>query len=188
MPAEKCVEELKSKLAKHELSLKEDMVSITTDGATEQKNSNTVDTETSDSDFEESESDTDNEDNDNVIVEDIANEDEILTHQELLPIIDECEFDLIFRTVSSLLPIKLAPEALCWRDSNLLAAKATINFMLQSPKEQYTSLSEELYTTLKNRTEERHTEMENVLRYLHNYNDFKNENKKEEKRLTPNQM
>ncbi|GFX15550.1 uncharacterized protein TNCV_3304791 [Trichonephila clavipes] len=54
--------------------------------------------------------------------------------------------------------------------------------MLQSLKEQHTSLSEELYTTLKNRTEERHTKIEKVLRYLHSYNDFKNE--KEEKRLT----
>ncbi|GIX81669.1 uncharacterized protein CDAR_235421 [Caerostris darwini] len=34
MPAEKCVEVFKSKLAKHGLSLKEDIVSITTDGAT----------------------------------------------------------------------------------------------------------------------------------------------------------
>ncbi|GIY12616.1 hypothetical protein CDAR_398361 [Caerostris darwini] len=47
----------------------------------EQKNPNTVDIETSDFDFEESESD--NEDNGNTIVEkDIANEEEILTHQE----------------------------------------------------------------------------------------------------------
>ncbi|GIY81733.1 BED-type domain-containing protein [Caerostris darwini] len=120
MPAEKCVEVLKSKFAKHGLSLKGDIVSITTDGVTvmknvgeliganqqlcyghgiqlgvidvlyqknkEQKNQNTVDIETSDSNFEESESD--NEHNGNVIVEeDIANEDEILAHQELLPII-----------------------------------------------------------------------------------------------------
>ncbi|KAF8773498.1 hypothetical protein HNY73_016157 [Argiope bruennichi] len=56
----------------------------------EQKNPNTVDIETSNSNFEESksESDIDNENNDNVIVEeDIANENEILTHEELLPII-----------------------------------------------------------------------------------------------------
>lgn len=216
-----------------------------------------MDIETSDSDFKESGGYTDNKDNDNVIVEeDIANEDEILTHQELLPIINKVqkivkifkrsptknvllqkyiltenktehmlildsktswnslllmmerflklknpiqkaiidlklqinfsvsEFDLISRTVSALLPVKLAVEALCRRDSNLLTANATINFMLQSLKEQHTSLSEELYITLKNRTEERHTEIENVLRYLHNYNYFKNENKKEEKRLT----
>ncbi|GFT79800.1 hypothetical protein TNCV_4597321 [Trichonephila clavipes] len=50
--------------------------------------------DTSDSDFEESESDTYNEDNDNVIVEkDIANEDKILTHQELLPIINKRDED-----------------------------------------------------------------------------------------------
>ncbi|GFW83270.1 hypothetical protein TNCV_2509101 [Trichonephila clavipes] len=57
----------------------------------ELKNSNTVDAKTSDSDFEESESDTDDEDNDNVIVEDIANEDEILNHQELLPTINKVQ-------------------------------------------------------------------------------------------------
>ncbi|GFY11896.1 transposable element Tcb1 transposase [Trichonephila clavipes] len=52
------------------------------------ENSNTGDVEFSDSDFEESENDTDNEGNVNAIVEeDIANEDKIATHQELLPII-----------------------------------------------------------------------------------------------------
>ncbi|GIY52335.1 uncharacterized protein CDAR_207931 [Caerostris darwini] len=180
----------------------------------EQKNPNTVDIEISDSDFEESESD--NEDNDIVIVEeDIANEDEILTHQGLLPIIykvrkivkifkrshskkailqkctltenkteymlildsktrwnslllmierflklknavqktmidlnlqinfSDSEFDLIFRTVSALLPIKLIVEALCRGDSNLFTANATINYILQSLKGQHTSPSEE---------------------------------------------
>ncbi|GFW66220.1 uncharacterized protein TNCV_1711191 [Trichonephila clavipes] len=56
--------------------------------------------------------------------------------------------------------------------------------MLQSLTKKHTSLSEELYTTLKTRSEERHTEAKNVLRYLHNYDDFKNENEKEEDRLT----
>ncbi|GFX83166.1 uncharacterized protein TNCV_4987601 [Trichonephila clavipes] len=55
--------------------------------------------------------------------------------------------------------------------------------MLHSLKEQHTSLSEELYITLKNRTEERHIDVENVLKYLRNYNDFKSENEKEEKRV-----
>ncbi|GFV70789.1 uncharacterized protein TNCV_1946991 [Trichonephila clavipes] len=97
----------------------------------------------------------------------------------------DSEFDLISRTVSALLPIKLAVEVLCRRKSDLLAANATINFMLQTLKEQHTSLSEELYTPLKNRTKERHIKIENVLRYLRNYNEFKNENKKRRKeRLT----
>ncbi|GIY01209.1 putative AC transposase [Caerostris darwini] len=95
----------------------------------------------------------------------------------------DSEFDLISRTISALLPIKLTVEALCRIDPNLLTVNATINFMLQPLKEQHTSLSEELYITLKNRIE-RHTEIENVLRYLHNFNDCKNENEKEEKRLT----
>ncbi|GFX82337.1 hypothetical protein TNCV_2870181 [Trichonephila clavipes] len=51
------------------------------------------------------------------------------------------DFDLKSRTVSALLPIKLAVEALCRRNSNL-TAKARINFVLQSLKEQHTSLSE----------------------------------------------
>ncbi|GFU63940.1 uncharacterized protein TNCV_1939651 [Trichonephila clavipes] len=97
------------------------------------------------------------------------------------------EFDLIFRTVSALLPIKLAVEALCRRDSNLLTTNVTVNFMLQSLKEQHTSLSEELYITLKNRIEKRHTEIENALWYLHYYNDFKNEREKE-KRLSNSNM
>ncbi|GIY42787.1 hypothetical protein CDAR_453161 [Caerostris darwini] len=86
MPTERCVEVLKSKLAKYGLSLKEGVIDVLYQKNKEQKNPNTVDIETSDSEFEESESD--NEVNDNVIIEeDIANEDEILTPQELLPII-----------------------------------------------------------------------------------------------------
>ncbi|GFW78453.1 hypothetical protein TNCV_1379991 [Trichonephila clavipes] len=54
------------------------------------------------------------------------------------------EFDLISRTVSALLSIKLAVVRLCLRYSNLLRTNATVNFMLQSLKGQYTSLSEEL--------------------------------------------
>ncbi|GFV19605.1 uncharacterized protein TNCV_478311 [Trichonephila clavipes] len=44
------------------------------------------------------------------------------------------------------------------------------------------TVASSVFNTLKNRTEERHTEIENVLQYLHNYNDFKNE--KVEKRQT----
>ncbi|GFW00887.1 hypothetical protein TNCV_1761251 [Trichonephila clavipes] len=94
----------------------------------------------------------------------------------------DSEFYSISRTVSALHSIKLAVETLCRRDSNLLTANATINFMLQSLEEHHTSLPEELYTTLKNRTEERHTEIENGLWYLHNYNDFKNEKKEKKKK------
>ncbi|GFS50677.1 hypothetical protein TNCV_2042471 [Trichonephila clavipes] len=75
----------------------------------------------------------------------------------------DSEFDLISGTASAVLLIKLAVEALCRRDSNLITANATVNFMLQSLKEQHTSLSEELYTTLKIRTEERHTGIEKCL-------------------------
>lgn len=294
MPATKCVEVVNCKLEEHGLSLKEDIVCITTDGATvmkkvgklidanqqlcyahgihlgvisvlyqqnqEQKKQNILDLETCDSNFEES----DNEENNNTIFEstlfgyeeDNNNEDEILTYQGLLPIIkkirkvvkifkrsptknsvlqkyiltemkkelmlmldsktrwntlllmmerflklknpimkalidlnlqinfSDSEFDLISKTVSVLLPIKLAVEALCRKNSNLLTANATINFMLQSLKDQDTPLSEELYSALKIRIEERHSELENILRYLHNYNDFKKENEKEQKKLT----
>ncbi|GFV31435.1 uncharacterized protein TNCV_134741 [Trichonephila clavipes] len=96
------------------------------------------------------------------------------------------EFDLIFLTVLALIPVKLAVEALCRRDSNLFTTNAKINFMLQLLKEQHTLISEELYITLKNHTEGWHTKIENVLCYLHNYNDTKKE--KEENRLTNSNM
>ncbi|GFS66454.1 uncharacterized protein TNCV_3856941 [Trichonephila clavipes] len=51
----------------------------------------------------------------------------------------------------------------------------------KSLEEQHTSLSEELCIPLKNRIEEWHTVVENILRYLHNYNDFKIENEEEDK-------
>ncbi|GFW15389.1 uncharacterized protein TNCV_3740931 [Trichonephila clavipes] len=53
----------------------------------EQKNPYTGDIESSESDFEES--DTDSDEIDNVIFEDIANENKILTHEELLLIINK---------------------------------------------------------------------------------------------------
>ncbi|GFX75009.1 hypothetical protein TNCV_1845811 [Trichonephila clavipes] len=71
----------------------------------EQKNSNTGDTESSVSDFEQSNTDTDNEDNDNVIIEDIDNEVEIFTQQEMLPIINTFrKIALMFKRSSSKMP------------------------------------------------------------------------------------
>ncbi|GIX98851.1 hypothetical protein CDAR_68971, partial [Caerostris darwini] len=89
MPAEKCVEGLKSKLAKQGLSLKEDIISRMADGAT------------------------------------------------------------VMKEVGKLIG---ANQQLCYAHG----------IPLGPLKEQHTSLSEELYITLKNRIE-RHTEIENVL-------------------------
>lgn len=80
-----------------------------------------------------------------------------------------------------MLPVKLIVEALCTKDSNLITANATINFMLQSLKDQNTPLSEELYSALEIYIQERRSEQQQI--YLHNYNDFKRENDKEEYRL-----
>ncbi|GFW47561.1 hypothetical protein TNCV_582731 [Trichonephila clavipes] len=151
MAAEKCVEVLQSKSMKHGLSLKDDIVSVTTDGATvmqkagkligvnqqlcsshgiqlrvievvyqkqKQKNSNTVDTETLVSDFEEG--DTDNEDNDNLTPNDgtiFETEKSIQKGNDRLKPenFSDSEFDLISRTASALVPIKLDVEVLCQR-------------------------------------------------------------------------
>lgn len=44
----------------------------------------------------------------------------------------EIEFKMLAELIDSLLPIKLAVEAICRRDANLITADAAINFMLQT--------------------------------------------------------
>lgn len=56
------------------------------------------------------------------------------------------DFDLLDELIRSLLPIKLAVEALCRRDANLLMADATMKFMLEKLKGVGGDLSQEVYT------------------------------------------
>ena len=70
--------------------------------------------------------------------------------------------------VCALKPIQATVEALCRRDSNLITADATLNFMLNKLSEENSGLSLELIEALRRRISERRTDLSGVLKYLHN--------------------
>jgi len=77
----------------------------------------------------------------------------------------DSEFELLLQIVSTLLPVKLAVEALCRRDANLLTADVTLTFMLQNLGEG--SLSNEMRLSLIHRIKERRTNLSYLVQYLH---------------------
>lgn len=85
----------------------------------------------------------------------------------------ENEIDSISSVISTLLPVKLAVEALCVADCTLLNADITIKFMLDELSTQDTSLSRELKYELLSRIKERRTSYSDVMQFLHNPVAFK---------------
>lgn len=83
-------------------------------------------------------------------------------------VFSEEDFLLISETIDALSPIKLAVEALCRRDSNLLVADATFKFMMDTLVAQKSKISNELINALKYRIMQRRTNISQVLQYLHN--------------------
>lgn len=69
--------------------------------------------------------------------------------------------------VSVLKPVKLAVEALCRRDANLITADVVVKFMMQKIEPVNTDLSRELYKNLNTRIRERRNSLSEVLNYLH---------------------
>lgn len=80
------------------------------------------------------------------------------------------EFDLLTKTVSVLMPIKCAVEAICRRDANLLTADATFKFLLNTLDKISGDgdLAWEMKNALETRIIERRTDLSNLLQYLHN--------------------
>lgn len=83
-------------------------------------------------------------------------------------VFSEEELLLISEIIDALSPIKLAVEALCRRDSNILVADATFKFMIDTLVAQKTKISIELINALKYRIMQRRTNISQVLQYLHN--------------------
>lgn len=79
----------------------------------------------------------------------------------------ESEFQLISSTINALTPIKLAVEALCRKEANLLSANATFKFMLTSLKAQNSEICKELHTALTLRLYQRFNKHSQLLNYLH---------------------
>lgn len=88
----------------------------------------------------------------------------------------ENEVKLIEGIISSLLPIKLAVEALCSSNSTLLSADASIKFMLDELSNQNTRLSEDLKSEILFRLKERRSNYSDALQFLHNPDEWKKSN------------
>jgi hypothetical protein len=76
------------------------------------------------------------------------------------------EFTLLSATITALTPIKLAVDALCRQDANLLTADATIKFMMEALSNQNCAIAKELYDALKFRISQRRTDLSQLLYYL----------------------
>ena len=59
-------------------------------------------------------------------------------------IFTEDEFDTISHIITALEPVKLAVEALCRQDANMLTDEATLKFMINTLKMQNSSVVKEL--------------------------------------------
>lgn len=84
----------------------------------------------------------------------------------------ESEFDTMYNIISTLLPIKLAVEAICQQGASLLTADVAIKFMFEELSNNRSSLSNQMIEALKIRIAERRTDFSSLLQYLHNqYNE-----------------
>lgn len=81
--------------------------------------------------------------------------------------ISDVDFNEINLVISALLPVKLAVEAICREDANLITADTTILFMFDALDKLKTSLSIELLEALKKRISERRAVLSDVINYLH---------------------
>ena len=79
------------------------------------------------------------------------------------------EFTLISSIVEALNPIKLAVEALCRRDTNLITAEATIKFLLDDIHKSKLYFHKQILESINQRiVQERYTNASVILQYLHN--------------------
>lgn len=78
----------------------------------------------------------------------------------------EDEFGLLFAAISTFMPIKLAVEAICRRDANLLTADAALKFMMSTIDEHNSQLSTDLTDALKKRIFQRRTDLSQVLYFF----------------------
>ncbi len=81
----------------------------------------------------------------------------------------EDDFQVVTQVARAMKPLRVAVEALCRRDANLLTAGAILKFALEDLHQQSTPLSVKLEAAVRRRTvDERTTEASSIIRYLHN--------------------
>ena len=79
------------------------------------------------------------------------------------------EFTLISSIVEALNPIKLAVEALCRRDTNLITAEATIKFLLDDIHKSKSHFHKQILESINQRiVQESYMDASVILQYLHN--------------------
>ena len=79
------------------------------------------------------------------------------------------EFFQIESITEALSPMKIAIEALCRRDANLITAEATIKFLLDELKKSPSYYSTRILEAIDQRIiQERYTEASVIIQYLHN--------------------
>ena len=79
------------------------------------------------------------------------------------------EIAVMSSIVEALNPIKIALEALCRRDTNLITAEATVKFLLEDIQKSNTHYHAQILEALSQRmVQERYTEVSVILQYLHN--------------------
>lgn len=82
-------------------------------------------------------------------------------------VFSDVELETIATLLEILLPVKLAVEALCREDANLLTAITTLEFLMANIGSG-TVLHDKMQSALKRRISERLTDLFNVMQYLHN--------------------
>jgi len=82
--------------------------------------------------------------------------------------ITDADFTVISEVVSCLEPLKLAVNALCRRETNLISAHAALNFCVVQLQKQNSELARTLADVLETRIKGRHATHAGVLQYLHN--------------------
>lgn len=80
------------------------------------------------------------------------------------------DLKLISDIGKALKPVQLAVEALCRRDANLVTADAILIFAFNQLHQQESNISKKLFEALKNRINERRSDLSGVLQYLHSNN------------------
>ena len=83
--------------------------------------------------------------------------------------VSDQEFSMISSVVEALSPIKIALEALCRRDTNLITAEATVKFLLEDLHKYKSHYHTRIIDAIDQRiVQERYTDVSVVLQFLHN--------------------
>lgn len=82
--------------------------------------------------------------------------------------VNQADYAVVSEMVAALQPVTLAVEAICRRDSNIIAAEAAIHFCIVQLRKQSSALAYSLAVSLESRMRQRTGTHSGVLHYLHN--------------------